>query len=458
MPLLDTGRVERLCSRQCSPLSALEAAVGLGCLAAWWLRPEVLHEAARLQPEWAPCWAGPVLSPELGGCHLLLVSRDPERLKLLRPAFLLPVCWVTGEGHAPGLPAALRPLAEKVVSQVVESRARESGGTVSWGLRLAFGAGQEELDLTGLEMDFGSAWAPLAAGLLLAGQGIVADPEVWATGTWDRYSGVGPVEGLPAKLELAREHGVRRLFLPLPQRREAEQIGPGDPSAPPPQLGFLLPDERGRPREVLRPLLTELGMPPDENASLETRGRNFALLPGDHPRAYPYYRETILPEVVVRLRRLREERWPDWRPSHLVTILSTSEELVPLAAGALAVRHVLICYTPDGEKGRLSLAAGRIRADLEARGVACTLAPFRDGSPLEIEASLHPHVQAFTAGIDPKNAVLDVTPGKKPMALALERLAPPDSWLVYWKHEQLGDRRPDPGHEDIERWPARGGL
>jgi hypothetical protein len=132
------------------------------------------------------------------------------------------------------------------------------------------------------------------AGLLLGGQGILSDPAVWATGTWDRYSGVGPVEGLAAKIELAREYEARYFFLP------------------------------------------------------------------------------------------------------------------------------------------------------------------RDGSPLEIEAGLRPHVQAFTVSVDPKNVVLDMTPGKKPMTLALERLAPPDSWLVYWRHEQLADRRPDPGHEDIERWPARG--
>jgi hypothetical protein len=452
MPALDTSRFEQLCSLPCRPRSALEAAVGLGCLAAWWLRPEVLQAAVRLQPEWASSWARPNRPSELGRCFLLLVNRDPERLRLLRPAFLFPVRWLAGAGHAPGLPAGLRRLAD----QVVKDRPHDPGGKVAWDLHLAFGAGQEDLNLSGLDMSFDSAWAPLAAGLLLAGQGIATSCDVWATGTWDRYSGVGLVEGLAAKLDLAREYRSGHFFLPLPQRHEAEEWVQKNAAAAGPQLGFLRPDERGRQREVLRPLLTELGMPPDEHAPLATRGRYFALLPGDHPRAYPYYRETILPEVVVRLRRLREERWPDWRPSHLVTILSTSEELVPLAARALAVSHVLVCYTPDGEKGRLSTAAGRIRADLEARGVACTLTPFRDGSPLEIETSLRPHVQAFTADIDPKNAVLDMTPGKKPMTLALERLAPPDSWLVYWKHEQLGDRRPDPGHEDIERWPARG--
>jgi hypothetical protein len=452
MPALDTTRFERLCSLPCSPRSALEAAVGLGCLAAWWLRPEVLRAAARLQPEWASCWTTPEVPAELGRCHVVLVNREPERLRLLRPAFLFPVCWRAGGGHAAGLPAALRRLAD----QVVKARPPQPEGASPWGLHPAFGSGQEDLDLSALEMGFDSAWAPLAAGLLLADQGITTCRDVWATGTWDRYSGVGQVEGLAAKLDLAREHEARYFFLPLPQRHEAEEWVQKN-AATSPRLGFLQPDERGRQREVvLRPLLTELGMPPDMREPLPTRARYFALLPATHPRAYPYYRESILPEVVERLRRLREERWPDWRPSHLVTILSTSEELVPLAAGALAVRHVLICYTPDGEKGRLSIAAGRLRGDLAARGIACTLAPFRDGSPLEIEAALRPHVQAFTAGAGPNDVVLDMTPGKKPMTLALERLAPAGSWLVYWRHAQLGDRRPDPGHEDIERWPARG--
>jgi hypothetical protein len=456
MPALDTGRFERLCSLPSSPRSALEAAVGLGCLAAWWLRPAVLRSAARLQPEWAASWDRPALSSELGRCHLLLINRDPERLRLLRPAFLFPVRWVRDRSHSPNLPVALRGVADRVAGQVVGKQAGDPEGAVAWGLQPALGSGQEGLDLSGLDLGFDSAWAPLAAGLLLAGQGILTDPRVWATSSWDPYSGAGRVEGLAAKLELAREYEARHFFLPLPQRHEAEQWARGNASAP--RLGFLRPDEQGRHREVLRPLLSEVGMAPDERAPLETRGRYFALLPGDHPRAYLYYRETILPEVVQRLRRLREDRWPDWRPSHLVTILSTSEELVPLAAGALAVLHVLVCYTPDGGRGRLAAAAERIRADLEARGVCCTLAPFRDGSPLQIEASLRPHTDAFTAGVAPGNVALDMTPGKKPMTLALARVAPPGSWLVYWRHEQLGDRRPDPGREEIERWAAPGGA
>jgi hypothetical protein len=191
-----------------TPRRAHRAAHALGSLARWWLRPEVLRAAADYGADLPDCL--PPLPSAPGSCWVAFEQRDG--LPLLRDALPLPLGW-RGGAHGPGLPALLRAEADAVV------RALRLGG---WGLHLAD-------DLAGcvladdLPVTVASAWAPLAAGLLLAADGLGPRPGVWANGAWDSARGLRPIDGLEPKLALAAEWGAESFFVPVWQIDEAER-------------------------------------------------------------------------------------------------------------------------------------------------------------------------------------------------------------------------------------------
>jgi hypothetical protein len=450
MSHIDADLIRRLCSRPVRPGAALEAAVRLGPLASWWLRTEVLEQAARLQPAFAACWTPPRLTPVLGGCPVAVVLARPREYPLLRPAFLFPLRWLRDREDDPLLPRALHELAR----QVAAALSGEPRVGTAWGLQPHFGPGSEALDLRELDFTFASGWAPLAGGLLLAADGLLPDPHTWASGAWDPYTGVAAVEGLAAKLQLAREHRARSFFLPLGQRSEAQ--GWTDAAAGAPlELGWLYPSERPSPRQVLRAYLAGLGLPPGREEPFEDRCRYHALQPRDHPATERYYAEALLPDVAAGLRRQVESDWPGWRPACLVTVLSASRALVRLAAEALAVREVVLLHTEDDPSEHILAARDEVCADLQARGTSCRPVAFREEGLAAMIQALRAQLTAALGAVSPEEVVFDMTPGKKNMTLALSRAAPQGSWLIYCRHEQLPDGRPRPGSERIERWSAK---
>jgi hypothetical protein len=450
MTRLTAAAVHRLGSRPLSPRAALEAAVGLGALAGWWLRPEVRTAAAGLQPAWAAHLTQPPrLTATLGGCPIALVNRGPLALPLLRPAFLLPVRWRQHPPHDPALPQMLRGLADRVVRQLSEAA---GPGLRRWGLSLDLGPGGEEVDLSDLEMSFESAWAPLAGGLLLAEKGIASDPGTWATGAWDAGGGVGPVEGLGAKLSLAAEYGVRHFFLPLAQRAEAEAWLADTPGSGV-RLGWLVPSPDPQPEALLRPYLARLGWPPGRDEPFEARRRYYALQPRGRPAAEHYYRECLLPEIAARLRAQAGASWPGWRPELLVTVLSPSAALVRLMAEALRVPEVML-LVEGGQEAALPVAADAVRDELGRAGARCVVARFDEASIQDMEDRFSCLIQEAAGGRAAESLAIDLTPGKKPMTVALARAAPGGSWLLYCRHSYLADGRPAPGTEALERWPA----
>lgn len=420
---------------------ALEPAVKLGGLAPLWLRDEVLRLAAEGYPQFRTFWTRPPRLPSThGACWIILANRDQDHLPLLRPAFLLPLRWVQGQDHSPQLPPRVAELAVRVV----ESLARpESVGRSGWGLHLSSEDAIDNLDLSELDLDCESGWAPLAAGLILAAEGGRPDPHVWATGKWDVQGGIGAVGHLDAKLGLARAAGVTDFFVPTSLVKHAEdwvRLNRADDL----RIGELVSGQRN-PRDALREYLAKLDAPPAVSDPFASRKAYYLR----HLQAKEYYWNCLLPEIIQMRQEQVRAQWPTWSPSHMVTIVSGSPELVLLGVQAVGAHNCLLLHTADND-GLMR----QIRKLLEEKAVQCMPAQFEDGDGMMVQ--MQDHVRRFAQATgESVDLTFDMTPGNKLMSLSLARLAPRGSSMLYVRHRFNAElKRAEPGTEKIERWIA----
>jgi hypothetical protein len=410
-----------------------ELAHELGGLAPWWLRDEVLERLAEEMPAYRCLrrpWR-PVLPDSPGSCWILYAC-PRGHLPLFRPAFLLPLRWRQGPDHSAALPANVRALAEQIVRQVDRP---------GWALDLSPQDGIDCLDLRAVDFDCGSGWAALAGGLLTLLDGGRPRPDVWATAAWDSDGGVAWVGELAAKFNWARHCGVRSLFIPQVQVSEL-------PAAEGCEIQGL-PAGLRSPRETLRDYLIVLDVPPDTNAPRQQRAAYYLRHPVEHPLIVSYYQDHLLGEIIARCQDQLAADWPGWRPTHLVTIVSGSPDLVVLSARVLAVADCLLLHTKQ-----YAASAAEAAEALRGFGVTPLLARFDDND--RMAGDMHRQVSRFAPPGTEGNLVFDLTPGTKLMTLTLERLARQHwrrGWLIYLRH-QMDHRRQVPFTEKLERWQA----
>jgi hypothetical protein len=449
---LDGPALGQACGASLASLSAAQAArcVGaLGWLAPWLLLPEVLEKAAAHQPAYRRYCDRPRLPAAPGGCWVMFAR--PADLPLLRPAFVLPVCWRHGRDHDPCLPGPLRTLARFVHDQVV--------GTAGdrWGLFLAVPEGEEPRDLSGLDGDAvgaDSGWAALAGGLCLGRDDLSPDPEVWATAAWDAQFGVGRVDprGVGAKLTLAAEWGVRRLFLPAQNQPElAEWKKEGGRL----EVELLAPVARSpHALRLLAAYTEQLGISPTVEAPLRVRHAYYSRL--GRSRADGFYWTHFLAEAIERCRgRLRQDH-PDCQPTHLVTVVGNQAPVVGMAPAVLEVQRCLLLYEEKKQEDwfkRIEKNRDDVSALLGQRGTEVESVGVRLGERVAELEKITAAVVRFAAGVAPGQLAFDLTPGYKSLSLELEAAAPPGSWLLYCRHKQTGaDNRVEPGTERYDCW------
>ncbi|NLX99917.1 MAG: hypothetical protein GXY83_27785 [Rhodopirellula sp.] len=447
----DLRRKQSLPGVWSSPSAASEVVRQLGGLARWCLKPELLRLAAEndaIPPAYRDAWrTRPQLPATHGSCSVVFATHSQDRLPLMRPAFALPLRWVQGQKHSPRLPAALVQLATEVAA-MFPAHHRIRG--CEWGLQ----PGEElgDTDLSDMPLAGNSGWASLAAGLLVAAEGGTPDPQVWATGSWDHRSGVQCVEFLKEKLDLAIESGVKVFFVPFAQADEARGLR-GDI-----EIGVLRMAER-EPSRALAELALRLETPPpppsgpDEAAEFDRCVAYYLKRPRGRPSTTQFYWSHLLPTITRRCRSQVLSEYPGWQPTHLVTIVSGSPELVPLAARALDVTHCLLLYTPSAEPLRdQTRAMQMVKQLLEADGRACVPGPFEDNRSLEYQ--IPDVVRRFGQGQPPESLVLDLTPGNKWMTWVADRAMLTKSWRVYVRNDTLtaADRRVRPGSERLICW------
>lgn len=401
-------------------------------LARWILRPEVLrrvaeHDRARGDLDPSAYWHDrPTLPIGSGACWVLFTQQD---FPLLRPAFVLPLQWRPDQPHSRQLPPSLTELAEQVL---------DAAGLQGFGLYGSREAGIDDCDLSGLSsIDCSSAWVPLFGGLVMAAEGGLPDTGVWASGRWSATEGVQPIGQIEPKLEAAVEWGAKRFFLPDSQREHAEQWLAQRNTG----LGVDVLEERHgndakytyTARGALRTYLADFGAPPDPAAPREAR-KKYYLLQTDAERQRAYYRRCLLEDVADDCRRHLESEGHLPQPTHMVTVLSTSPELVELTVQVFRPSRVLVLYTVQTHK-HLDDA----RSAIEQQLPGCEVLP----EPFEVGDAMVPQmrtaVTTFTRGVKPDNILYDLLPGTKEMTLTLAlELSRPGVWLYYLRHSRQG--------------------
>jgi hypothetical protein len=468
MRRLDTPALHRICSTALADLTperARDVEDEMGWLGRWWLEPEVLRRAAtgRGYPERAKDYARhPELPTGRGACWVLFANEDAGELKLLRKAFLLPLRWAPGERHDPRLPKPLLDRADRVLGAVLRGTAAGTAGA-SWGLR--FGVEKEPApDLSGLDFLPPSAWAALAAGLLLALDEAGPNPRVWATGAWaEPGGGIVRIDFLKPKLRLGMACGAEAVFVPESQVEEAatavQQIAAeleADPEGlrllheeaprsapkvgvPRPEIGRLR-EGTARPRAALDEYLARLFQRPLLTDPPATRRAWYRLLVerGDAAAARSWFVDALLLEIASECRRHLVGQCGDGLPTDLVTIASDSWELVPLMVEIVRPRRCLALYTDNKveERDRALQATRRL---LDERRGGCDLIPREFKEKGDLFEPFAEEVRKFAAGGEPGALALDLTPGTKEMSLALQfAAAQPQNRLLYIRHQRQG--------------------
>lgn len=150
--------------------------------------------------------------------------------------------------------------------------------------------------------------------------------------------------------------------------------------------------------------------------------------------------------------------WPGWRPTHFVTVVSGSPDLAVLGPLVVGAGRCLLLYTSEDK--RMEELAVTVQGRLKEHDVRCEQRPFAladlgSGMAKGMAAHIAPFLSTARSSAD---VVFDITPGKKPMTVVVDHLAPAGSWLVYMEHEFARDRKPTPGTELIVRRPAADAL
>ncbi|HPU07902.1 MAG TPA: hypothetical protein PLO20_15295 [Thermogutta sp.] len=429
------------------PFQAFDIASEWKNLALWWLRQEVLNQAADYADklgflEASARWRNePQLPNNCGACWIALVNKEAETWGLLRPALPFPLQWKKDQQHDTRLPQGLQVLATKVV-QALQDLEEITG---QWGLHPNPESLLTDLDLSGLETSWDSGWVPLAVGLLLASWEGTPDTSLWSSGGWDSQNGVQNVNGLELKLELAINFNARAFFIPENQLTQVPQEWVTSRGG-----SLRLLPLRQQTTDLLIALgeyLKELELPIGRGSHLDERRAKFFLNIQDEKTAMRFYRKHVLPNVSERLRRqILGELIAESKK--LITIVSQSYDLVLLAALTLQPTECLLLHDKDLESNAIELhdlLTQKVPGCRPVRGLL-------DGrSRPELFQAIKQHVIQFAGSASPEDLIFDVTAGKRIMNLALYDAAPPSSYVVCFQAEYK-NRRPVPFTEVVHVW------
>ncbi len=426
----------------------------------WFLRDQDRRGmAARLKHDHSlhRQWSAGLETNRLPG-HLTVpvVLSTHHEWPMAAPAFLLPLCWKSGP-HSPMTPLRLRKLADQVLLETFKSRSlHEHFPTASsdWGLHWCE-PGWEQVDLADLDVSPESAYAPLAIGLASAVQELPLATELLATGYRNPDSGKWEVgaETLKQKLIAGIEAGKKKFAVPGGEVRDVE--------------GYCrlhevhgqvvgLEDEPTDLYRAVQPAVLLAGMEPTPQAPRADRITWYLTRP-TNPDAAKYYQRAIMNDVISDMRNeLESKGLEQWRPEHLVSIVSAADELVILALQLFSPKYCHLIYTRDNQdmKIRFEKLETWVNNRNEASGESkIVLRPV----PIEDSHRCLETLVAVVANLEQsgnKGSVLvDSTPGKRAMSMtALQGTKQGDRVLCWWHDTHPGTKRAVPFSVEMLLW------
>lgn len=472
---ISTDLLHDVCSVSPNVMSAMEARrilAALGGFARWSVDPKVFRIARADLPARFSAWMEtaenqrPELPTAHGSCWIPIVQSDlgtgpgGGRFPALLSAFPFPVRWVAGRDHSERLPPDIRRLAVQVLNDLRVADALTEND--EWGLQFPTEECQlgdcDFSRLTALSAD--SGWVPLAAGLLAAllPDGSGANPAVWSSGAWSRNGGIIPITGERRKALVAADFGARRIYFPdtNDRRLQVPEVQNRIQTVP------LTQSER-HPKKCLARLIKDFNLleEPDESEPLDVCAKwHF-----DHQsilQATEFYKRRLIPMEVDHARDLGYPQLD--HITHIVALISNRPETIHLTrawfSGRQPVQGFLLLYTDHNaeiQRTLLQFQGELIRDGVNAQNI--TAVPFKDDpSNLNVFTPII-HRWINENQLDPANVVLDFTPGKKWMTLALIAAAPTGSCLHYWENDSRpGDQRVYSNRKHPCLWTAGKGL
>ncbi len=468
--LFSLEQVYRRLRRRRAELAA-EALRTVGPLAPWWLQPAALDAAVASQPcIWAEQAKRLARQPH-SDTGLVLVTCVWKELHsgdggaeradgLLRPAAVLPVRWVAGEQERTGVPEPLVELARQVLREL------DLEGTYSldWSVASGMDIG---LDASSLTLTPGSAFVPLAAGLVLFTDRFGGRPNsrIWSTGAWDGR--LRAVCGLPQKVATMIQFAAEQIYVPFQNyeeaREQAERSGAGS------NIIRQLPHASNL-RQTISELLAQYRVAPARNAPIKDKAEHYLYLCCYHrPTAKSYKHKEVLADIIEQCRQRLQGELKELAESSPILIVSASHspDAAVIAAGVFRPSRLVVLHTEEPEQDKALKATERLLRQFNMQYHPCRYAvqpapeagEYGPSGADDLVAAAIEKAKAvfrrYRATAD-RPVIVDLTPGTKLMTIGLMRAAPPPCRLVYLTHwVDPTTNEPRPGTERYVTVPHR---
>jgi hypothetical protein len=279
--------------------------------------------------------------------------------------------------------------------------------------------------------------------------------DAWSSASWD-WDRKRPkrVDGLPDKLRTVVAWGAKTFHVAPSQFDEADDWvranAPGRLEVRP------LGDPVAVPVKVIRGLvsaLTTLPPVPDETAHPDVEAGQFARCVDFWLALEPFseadrrfYPSHLRSGIVRRLRSKFRGNYPAVHVRRFVTIVSESEDLAVITAGAVSADRTMLLHTGGEFRKKAEAVAQVLGGEPNA-----TIREFNDG---RMDEDIRRLVAEFTTDVPPDEVMFDLKPGTKRMSYALLAVAEPGCRILNLEPHFRKDRRNTPGTEIPELLPA----
>lgn len=423
-----------------------------------------------------PAWSEAAPLPSAIGAVAVPVTLDHKTsLPMAAEAAVLPVKWAVSSGNTSGgLPQSLSDCAQRVLehsrrSLRLQEQYREMLN-LNWTLQWSMSS-WKDVDLTQLLLLPESAFAPLSAGLLAAVSRVALSRDFFCTGQWDEEHSRWFVNNqtLQRKLQKAVDLGYRRFVVPSRSKSTLENFL---------QLRELGTDvvqtktlyDDADLDAALAGVLTIAGSPPRIDSPLDDRESWYDSI-RDELSARAFYESHLMQDAVaVAKRHLASGSIDNWEPTTIVSIVSNSSELIKLATQTFHPENCVLIHT-GGAISKQVLELTRWLEKQRSQATKPNCPRYEDPEKTEVPdnvdslAQIVQLVSAIPRTIDPatgsSGVLLDVTPGKRTMTLAILQGAQKGDRILCWWHDTSAyNRRAKPLSVQPLIWEVResGGL
>jgi hypothetical protein len=385
-----------------------------------------------------------------------VVLRTHHEWPMAARAFLLPLCWQSGP-HSPLTPQSLRELADSVLIEMFKSKSLREHfpeARTDWGIHWSE-ARWQDVDLADLAVSPESAYAPLAIGLASAVQDQRLATELLTTGHRNPDSGRWEAHAETLKLKLAAgiEAGKKKFAVP---RGDVDAV-----------KGYCklnqidvqvvgLEDDPGDLYRAVQPAVLLAGMEPGPQAPRADRVTWYLTRPANEEAAV-FYQRAIMNDVIGDMKMVLESAGlKQWRPEHLVSIVSVSDELVVLALELFSPTYCHLIYTRDNQdmKRRFKNIATWVENENMVSGAnKITLQPVPIEDSHGSLGTLVTVVEELERNGNSGSVLIDSTPGKRAMSMSvLQGSKRGDRVLCWWHDTHPGTRRALPFSLEMLLW------